>query len=410
METAPFPERRMSRLVPVLASLALLPAAPALAQQPADGLPGDLILDTRLRWESVAQDGLQDADAVTLRARLGWRSPERAGLRLLVEAEGVAALADDYNDAVHGPPGQAAVPDPEALELNRLQLEWTGLPGTEVVLGRQRLILDNARFVGNVGFRQNEQTFDALTVRTRAFAPFTLTWAWVDRVHRVLGDDSPQGEWDSDSHLLNAKVPTPLGELVAYGYLLDLEPVPGLSSATWGARLSGTRAVTPEWNATYALEYARQSEHGDNPADFELDYRLVSGGLARGPFAAGLAMERLDGDGVRGFQTPLATLHAFQGWTDVFTTTPPDGLRELALTASWTVRNPALAQGLVLSAAWRDFDAADGGRDYGRELGASARATLNPRWALELKAARFDGDQPAFADRTKVWLALEYRL
>ena len=379
--------------------------APALAQSP----PGDLIVDSRVRYETVDQDGLSDAVALTWRTRLGWESPQWSKFKVLVEAETVTALVDDYNDTINGRVRYPVIADPETAELNRAQITWTGLEDTEVVLGRQRLILNNARFVGNVGFRQNEQTFDAVTVRTRAFAPLTLTYAYIDRVHRIFGDDSPQGEWDSDSHVIQVNTPTPAGELSGYGYLLAFDEAPGQSSATWGARLKGSRPVASGWIATYALEYARQSEYGDNPAAFDLDYVAVEGGLGHGPLAGSLAMERLDGDGARAFQTPLATLHAFQGWADVFLVTPPNGIRDLMASASYTITNPPLVQAVTLSATWHDFDDADGSVDYGQEFDAVARFTLNPRWSAEIKGARFDGALPAFADRTKVWASVEFK-
>lgn len=405
---------------PALLALAVM-AAPALAHaqspapSPAAGPAaastrlGDVLFESRLRYEGVSQDGLDDATAVTLRARLGWQSPERSGFRLLVEGEAVVALVDDYNDSIHGPLRYPVVADPEAFELNRLQVAWTGLPDTEVILGRQRIVLGNARFVGNAGFRQNEQTFDAIKVTTRAFEPLTVTYAWIDRVHRIFGDDSPVGEWRSDSHLVNVEAPTPAGRLTAYGYLLDFANAPAQSSATWGARLEGSHALSPDWSAQYALEYARQSEHGANPARFDLDYGLVSAGLKRGPVTGTLALERLDGNGAQAFQTPLATLHAFQGWADVFLTTPRDGLRDVSATVSYAVAHPPVGRNGVLTASWRDFQDADGSARYGRELNLSARLVLDAHWAIEIKGARFDGAQAAFADRDKVWAALDYR-
>ncbi|MGZ9100445.1 MAG: hypothetical protein ACXW3O_12145, partial [Brevundimonas sp.] len=332
---------------PAVLAVALL-AAPALSHaQPSAAGPAaastqssDILFESRLRYEGVSQDGLDDATAITLRTRLGWQSPERSGFRLLVEGEGVVALVDDYNDTIHGPPNYPVVADPEAFELNRLQVAWTGLPDTEVILGRQRIVLGSARFVGNVGFRQNEQTFDAVKVTTRPFEPLTVTWAWIDRVHRVFGDDSPVGEWRSDSHLINVETPTPAGKLTAYGYLLDFSNAPPQSSATWGARLEGSRTLSSDWSAPYVLEYARQSEYGANPARFDLDYGLVSAGLKRGPLSGILALERLDGNGAQAFQTPLATLHAFQGWADVFLTTPRDGLRDVSTTVTYAIAHP----------------------------------------------------------------------
>jgi hypothetical protein len=370
---------------------------------------GDLLFESRLRYEGVRQDGLVDATALTLRTRLGWQSPLRSGFRFLIEGEAVAALNDDYNDTIHGPPTYAVVADPEAFELNRLQVAWTGLPDTEVVLGRQRIVLGTARFVGNVGFRQNEQTFDAARVTTRAFEPLTITYAWVDRVHRVFGDDSPVGEWRSDSHLINIEAPTPMGTVTAFGYLLDFSNAAAQSSATWGARLEGSRNLSPGWSALYTVEYARQSEYGANPARFELDYGLASVGLKRSSFTATLAIERLDGNGVHAFQTPLATLHAFQGWADVFLSTPKDGLRDVSVAGSYVVANPPVGRSGMLSASWRDIHDADGSARYGWEFDVSARLEIDAHWALELKGAHFDGTAAAYPDRDKVWFALDYR-
>jgi hypothetical protein len=394
---------------PAVASAQTPAPPPSPAAAAASSRSGDILFESRLRYEGVRQDGLDDATALTLRTRLGWQSPERSGFRLLVEGESVAALVDDYNDTIHGPSTYAVVADPEAFELNRLQVAWTGLPDTEVILGRQRIVLGSARFVGNVGFRQNEQTFDAVKVTTRAFEPLTVTWAWIDRVHRVFGDDSPVGEWRSDSHLIHVEAPTPAGKVTAYGYLLDFSNAAAQSSATWGARLEGSRNLSPDWSALYAVEYARQSEYGANPARFDLDYGLVSAGLKRGPLTGILALERLDGDGAQAFQTPLATLHAFQGWADVFLTTPRDGLRDVSATVSYAVARPPLGRSATLTASWRDVRDADGSARYGRELDVSARLALDARWAVEIKGARFDGTQAAFADRDKVWAAVEYR-
>ena len=388
---------------PAYAQSSALP--PVAAPSPAGGF----LFESRLRYEGVRQDGFDDATAATLRARLGWESPKRSGFRFLMEGEAVVALVADYNDTIHGPSTYPVVADPEAFELNRLQVTWTGLPDTEVVLGRQRIVLGNARFVGNVGFRQNEQTFDAIKVTTRAFEPLTVTWAWVDRVHRVFGDDSPVGEWRSDSHLINVETASPAGKATAYGYLLDFDNAPAQSSATWGARLEGSRPLSSGWSALYAVEYARQSEYGANPARFDLDYVLVSAGVKRGPVTGTLALEHLDGNGSQAFQTPLATLHAFQGWADVFLTTPRDGLRDVSATVSYAVAHPPVGRSGVLTASWRELHDVEGSARYGSELDLSARLVLDDHWAVEFKGAHFDGALAAFPDRDKVWVAFDYR-
>lgn len=131
-----------------------------------------------------------------------------------------------------------------STELNRAQVSWTGKQA-DVVIGRQRIVLGNARFVGNVGFRQNEQTFDAIRIGIRPTKDFAVTYAYVDRVRRVFGHRSAQGEWDSDSHLIQADLKTPAGQASGYSYLLDFGNAPTQSSATWGGRFAGSRPIRP---------------------------------------------------------------------------------------------------------------------------------------------------------------------
>jgi len=76
--------------------------------------------------------------------------------------------------------------------LNRLQVAYSGLPDTVVTVGRQRINLDNQRFVGAVAFRQNEQTFDALRVANTSVKGLSLSYAFVNQVNRFFGNESPQ--------------------------------------------------------------------------------------------------------------------------------------------------------------------------------------------------------------------------
>ena len=73
------------------------------------------------------------------------------------------------------------------------------------------------------GWRQNEQTFDALRVVNRSVANLVLDATYFDRVNRVYGPDSPQGHYKGDSFLLNAGYQTKVGKISAFGYLLDFE-------------------------------------------------------------------------------------------------------------------------------------------------------------------------------------------
>lgn len=396
----------MNRLkLSLAAGVALALIAPGLAT--ADTLPGKLILESRLRLETVDQDGFaSDAEALTLRTRLGYETPAWRGFKLLVEGENVAVLNGDYNSTTNGKLGYPVVADPETTELNRAQISWTGRDA-DMVIGRQRLVLGNARFVGNAGFRQNEQTFDAARLVYRPTKSLTFTYAYVDRAHRVFGKDSPQGEWDSDSHLGQVELKTKAGQLTAYGYLLAFDNAPAQSSATWGARLAGVRPLSPGLNLTYEAELARQTDYRNSPTRFDLGYLDLGVGLKQSSRWFSLGFERLEGDGHRGFQTPLATLFAYQGWADVFLSTPPGGVRDLNLRAGATFKLGPKAIPLTLQAAAHDFTDDDGSRRYGREFDLAASIPITKRLTAEARAASFDGVRPGFADRQKFWLTLE---
>ena len=141
------------------------------------------------------------------------------------------------------------VADPEAYYVNRLALMNTSIPGTTLTLGRQRITLDDQRFVGNVGWRQNEQTFDALRIVNKSVKGLVLDAAYFDRVNRVFGPDSPQGHYEGDSVLLNASYQTKIGKIAAFNYLLDFDNIVGVPAAvrdstnTYGLRFTGDEAV-----------------------------------------------------------------------------------------------------------------------------------------------------------------------
>jgi hypothetical protein len=382
-------------------------AFPAAASAASDD--GRWIVDMRLRSESVSQDGSpKDAEALTVRTRLGYETPAWEGFRALVEGEDVTALVDRYNSTLYGRTAYPVVPDPRTDQLNRAQVSWTGADAS-VVVGRQRIVLGNARFIGNVGFRQTEQTFDAALAQFRPLHDVTFTYGYIERVHRVFTDRSPQGQFRGDSHILQLDARVPGGALTGYGYLLAFANAPALSSATWGARYSGSHPLTPTLSATYEVEAARQTDYRNSPSPFDLGYLDLGLGVKSKAAWASLAYEQLGGDGRHAFQTPLATLHTFQGWADVFLTTPPNGIRDLYLSAGATVPPAVAGRPIKLTASGHDFTDHAGRRRYGRELDASAAAPLTANLGAELALARFEGASPTFPDRTKVWATLELK-
>lgn len=381
-----------------------------LASAEAPPKPVGPILDMRLRHEFADQANLnEEASATTLRLRAGYEAAVTKNLLALGEIEGVAHLgAEEFNNTFNGRTQYPVVADPDGLEINRLQVSYLGLPDTRMTLGRQRIVLDNARFIGAAGFRQNEQTFDAIRLQTSVIKPIAIDYAYVARVLRIFGPDSPKDDFNGDTHLLNVAATTGFGRLSGYGYWLDLEEAPEMSSATYGVRLARPVKGKQDWRFGYSVEYARQSEHGSARVAYRSDYLHGEAIVAHGPWTVNLGGEYLGGDGVRAFQTPLATLHAYQGAADVFLVTPANGLRDVYLRGAWTTEKLPAVKSTKFTVSIHDFTS-DGGEALGQEIDAIARAAINPRWSMEVKGAYFDGAARGPSDITRLWATIEYK-
>ena len=370
------------------------------------------ILDTRLRFESVEQDGVaQTAEALTLRARLGFESGKIAGTTLLAEGELVRPIDEDYNSTTNGNTTYPVVADPRSSEVNRLQATNTSLPGTTVTVGRQRIVLDDHRFVGNVGWRQNEQTFDAIRIVNQSLPHLTLDATWLNQVNRVFGRDSAQGRYYGDSVLANASYEMQPGKLTAFAYRIAIDPIADLPSAvrdssrTFGVRFAGTQPVAAV-KLSYLASYATQQEAGGNPVSFDLDYYLGEINAGYGLYTLGAGVETLEGDGSKGFTTPFATLHRFQGWADKFLTTPVDGIDDRYVTAGIARQRWAALDMLAIVATYHRYAAERGSLRYGTEADLQAQGRWR-RLTATLKYADYAADR-LLTDTTKWWLQLEY--
>ena len=397
-------------------------AAPSWADQPLSDLftQGKPILDARYRFENVDQNNdLRDANAQTLRTRAGFQSGQWHGLSGLLDVDNVSRIGDDaYNSTRNGQKEYAVVADPDGTEVNQALLRYDHKLGS-AVLGRQRINLDNQRFIGSVAWRQNEQTFDGALTQLKPLDGLTLSYAYLDQVNTVFGPDNGRydnltnpANIDGHSHLINAQyVFMPQLTATAYSYLLDLDNIAvaptaaegTLSSQTSGLRLNGVVA-----GVSYALEYAQQKDYGDNPLELDSEYYLAELGYTLKGVQLKAGYEVLGGDngsGNRAFQTPLATKHAFQGWADQFLTTPADGIED----AYVGVTAPLL--GGTLQAWYHDFSTEQGSDEYGNEIDLSYAHPIPGVKGLVglLKYATYDSDDKArTVDTDKVWLQLQY--
>lgn len=376
------------------------------ADKPAAGLPGTTTLQWRTRVESVDDAAFaDDATAATLRTRLTWVSPARQGWQISVEVDDIRALDEDsYNSTTNGQTRRPLIADPVDTELNRAVLEWKQ-PKFDVALGRQRLLLDNQRFIGNVGWRQNEQTYDGALLRWHASPAVDVSLAWISNVNRVFGPRSgtQSANWHGDSAILHARAKLGrLGDVSAFSYALDFDNAAGNSATTSGLLWSGVADLGRHWKMPWSASVASQRDRGGNPVDYSAKYWQLELGVMRGPATLRLGQEHLAGDAVLAnhrFQTPLATLHAFQGWADKFLITPPQGIDDRYLTLETTIR------GVVAQAQWHDFRAAAGSGRYGRELDLSLSRKFGKRYELLGKYADYSASGFS-SDTRKAWLML----
>lgn len=378
-------------------------AGPAWADGATDA-PLRLQWDMRLRHEQVDDDAYaRDARADTLRLRLGLLAHFGHGWSGFVEGAGTASAGEHYDSGANGQTRYPGITDPHGGELDQAWLAWRG-GGFDATLGRQRLQLDNQRWIGNSGWRQFEQTFDALSLQWRPAADWTLRYAWLDRVHRVAGPDalSPQArERRLDTHLFNAAWTRGAQQWTGYAYLHEDRDVASASSATYGLRWTGR--PSPRGGPGWTLEAARQYDHAGNPQHFAHGYWLLEPAWTQSGVTARLGWEHLGGDGRTALQTPLATLHAFNGWDDQFNATPADGLddRYVALDGAFG-RGP-----LGWLVGWHDYRADRGGARYGREWNASLALPLASGLSGLLKLADYRADRYGHDD-AKLWLQLEW--
>lgn len=387
--------------------LAMLSSAAFAAeplQKPADA--GKFLFEARWRMEHVDDDAFaKSALADTVRARFGYKTASYHGWSALIEAEATQHLFDDdFNSSANGNIAYPAVVDPDNTELNQAYVRFAPSAKTAFNLGRQRIVWDNQRFFGNVGWRQNEQTFDALDFQHKFSNGLAIRYDYLDRAQRVNGAENPNidsARWKLNANLFGASHTFGPGILSAYGHFIENETLPLTSHRNIGARYAAKQDAPDAIGWLANIEYAKQDSYAHGKDAIDADYTLLEGGLVwkANTFKAG--WEQLGGDGRYGFATPFATLHAFNGWADRFLTTPVNGLQDSYL--SWNRKFGKLNAAV----AWHDYQSDHLSIHYGQELNASLGYAFSKHWNGLLKIADYQAKDIGF-DVTKTWLSMEY--
>ncbi|HWU55105.1 MAG TPA: hypothetical protein VN175_06355 [Rhizomicrobium sp.] len=419
-----------------------LASAPALAEPTVlDAITaGRPVIDLRARYENV-DDVSKTPDrgtASTLRARLGYETGVWNGLSLQGDFDQVWLLGGDYNSTRNGKTAYPVIADPAMTSLNRLQLSYASDFDTKFVVGRQRILIGNTRFIGNAGWRQHEQTFDALSAVNTSIPDLTFTYAYLYRINRVNGPEPPSPSntpaaaagqanyFKSDSNVINAVYSGLPGlRLESYAYLLNLS-APGyatlpaqqaaaakLSTQTYGLRADVTLPLPDGFGGRLTGEFANQSNYAGNPLSFDLNYYLAEATVTYQGIKALAGYEILEGNGAIGFSTPLASLHGFNGWADMFLTTPANGLKDLYVQAAYSL--PADAIGMKTftpSVAYHSYATTHLDAGIGSEWDAQGEFVVDASLSFLLKYADYQGSGTAFggfADKSIFWLQTAWK-
>ncbi len=363
----------------ILFSLAWLNPIQANAEELIDIIRnGKFYGDLRYRYEHVNQDGFsKDATASTFRSRLGLISGKFMGFQGAAELDTIGTIGTSrYNSTINGKRQYPVVADPHTNELNALWMSWEGLYSSKVKVGRQPINLDNLRFIGTVGFRQNDQTYDSVVVTNKGIKGLELFYNFTHRVNRIFGHKSRVGRFHTETHMGRAAYEfLPNQKLIAYTYWLNFNRTrsSALSSKTYGLRLTGSMPLPGISNTSvaYVLEGARQHDNGHNPNNYQADYYNVSPSITWRTLTIGAGIESLGGNGRNAFSTPLATLHKHNGWADKFLVTPADGLQDRHLRIKYKVAGlNNWVNNTVIQLIYHDFNAVKGSSNYGNEWNA----------------------------------------
>ncbi len=388
----------MKTLAAVSGVLLLILPLSVASDQPEQWQPA---LDLRYRFEHVDDEGFaRNANASTLRVRAGIISPEWSGFSIAGTVHANRRVGPKrFNSTANSRVQYPVVADPDDEGVSEAWVRYRAGEAFQLVAGRQRIVEDNQRFIGNVGFRQLEQTFDAVTLGWRPDDALQVDLRWLDKAHRVFGRSNPNpllakanlNAWtatvgySADSH-----------NLAVYGHRLIFKDRPA-SHRNIGFRATGS--LPGDRGLAYRVELAQQQglrELSDESSQGYLHLRIQQ---RLDQWHWFLAHERLGGDGSYAFQTPLATLHAHNGWTDRFLTTPAAGLVDWHAGAGtrfgeWT--------GLV---KLHHFSTDRGSNRLGNEYGLMLARPLPAGLSFEAKAAWFEARGSA-PDVGKLWLTL----
>ncbi|MEM8867867.1 MAG: alginate export family protein [Verrucomicrobiota bacterium] len=375
-----------------LAALALASSVTSLSADPIEAalddskkqlsetIPGTFSVNARLRYEVFDLDNgnpALDRDGTSIRVRYGYTTPDFEGFKASIEGETLSRVGGEHDD-IH-PLDDAG----DGTDLNQAWVSYTNADFGSAKVGRQIYALDDQRFIGHVGWRQNIQVFDAATFAYTGVEGLTVNGFYIDERHLVNGAHN-----ETNSFGLNVSYAfAPAFKLTGFYYDIEGDDVgnAGTTNKTVGARAAGSFKFE-ELTLKYTASFATQGdvETGEEGDYFAGDLSAVFSGVT-----VGAGFEIMEA----GFRTPYATVHKFSGFADVFATSSltgiAQGLEDYYVYAGYTI---PVGNGIKAKVIYHWFDPETGTGDYGDELDLVAVYKLNKYLNLVGKYGSYSSD------------------
>jgi Alginate export len=362
----------------------------------------------RYRVENVDQEGItEEALASTLRSRIQVQSGSAFGISGLLEVDNVrVAGSERYNNSLNGKVNYPLVADPAGTDINQALLRYQANESkTQVDLGRQRVNQLNQRFLGSVAWRQNEQTFDGYRYQQKLPSHFLLDISYLYNVNRVFGPSGVKADEPGDfNNVLVQWAPVETQQLAFFYHDFNFDHWAVRSSVASGADYLGSFINTASQKLQLHVALAKQTEGDNSPDNFSNNYLRLDTRWKSNAFHLEAGLEILGGDGKTAFQTPLATLHVFNGYADVFLNTPLNGLRD-----KWVGAGYLLFGDCQLAAQYHRYESDESSINYGDEVNFTATHNINKQLQLQLKFAHYSAENFS-VDTDKLWLTVSYTI